>query len=75
VYTSEDGENFTEVAAEDYPFLTLDNPNQIYEHTLSFEPVAARYIKVYVQPEHSLPEWHGGKGHPSFVFLDEITVN
>ena len=59
----------------DYPFLTLDNPNQIYEHTLSFDPVVTRYIKVYVQPEHSLPEWHGGKGHPSFVFLDEITVN
>ena len=75
VYTSEDGENFTEVAAEDYPFLTLDNPNQIYEHTLDFMPVTTRYIKVYVQPEHSLPEWHGGKGHPSFVFLDEITVN
>ena len=75
VSTSEDGENFTEVAAEDYPAMTLDNPNQIYEHTLDFMPVTARYIKVYVQPEHSLPEWHGGKGHPSFVFLDEITVN
>ena len=75
VSTSEDGENFTEVAAEDYPAMTLDNPNQIYEHTLDFMPVTARYIKVYVQPEHSLPDWHGGKGHPSFVFLDEITVN
>ena len=74
VYTSEDGENFSEVAAEDYPFLTLDNPNQIYEHTLTFDPVIARYIKVYVQPEHNLPKWHGGKGHPSFVFIDEITV-
>lgn len=75
VYVSEDGENFTEVAAEDYPAMTLENPNKIYEHTLAFEPVSAKYIKVYVQPEHSLPDWHGGKGHPSFVFLDEITVN
>lgn len=75
VSVSEDGENFTEVAAEDYPAMTLDNPNNIYEHTLTFESVAAKYIKVYVQPEHSLPDWHGGKGHPSFVFLDEITVN
>ena len=74
VYASEDGENFNEVAAEDYPAMTLDNPNQIYGHSLTFEPVTARYIKVYVQPEHSLPDWHGGKGHPSFVFLDEITV-
>jgi hexosaminidase len=52
----------------------LDNTNQIYEHTLTFDPVLARYIKVYVQPEHNLPKWHGGKGHTSFVFIDEITV-
>lgn len=75
VSVSEDGENFKEVAAEDYPAMTLDNPNKIYDHTLTFTPVSAKYIKVYVQPEHSLPDWHGGKGHPSFVFLDEITVN
>ncbi|MBQ5643520.1 MAG: family 20 glycosylhydrolase [Bacteroidaceae bacterium] len=75
VSVSEDGENFTEIAAEDYPAMTLDNPNQIYEHSLDFMPVTARYIKVHVQPEHSIPDWHGGKGHPGFVFLDEITVN
>jgi hexosaminidase len=75
VYISEDGTNFTEVASEEYPVMTLENPNQIYNHTLTFDTVSAKYIKVYVQPEHSLPEWHGGKGHPSFVFLDEITVN
>ena len=75
VSVSDDGENYTEVAAEDYPAMTLDNPNQIYEHTLDFMPVTTRYIKVYAQPEHSMPEWHGGKGYPSFVFIDEITVN
>ena len=75
VYVSEDGENFTEVASEEYPALTLDNPNQIYDHTLTFDAVTTKYLKVYLQPEHSLPEWHGGKGHPSFVFLDEIVVN
>ena len=75
VSVSEDGENFTEVASEEYPAMTLDNPNQIYEHTLTFTPQTAKFVKVYLQPEHTLPEWHGGKGHPSFVFLDEITVN
>ena len=75
VSISEDGKNFKEIAAEDYPFMTLDNPNQIYDHTLTFEPVKAQYIKVYVQPEHKLPDWHGGKGHQSFVFIDEITID
>ncbi len=74
VSLSQDGKTFTEVAAEDYPIMTLENPNQIYEHCLSFAPTTAQYIKVYVQPEHSLPDWHGGKGNPSFVFIDEITV-
>jgi len=76
VSISDDGQNFTEIGAEDYPAMAADSPNQIYEHTLTFSaPQKARYIKVYVQPEHSLPEWHGGKGNPAFVFLDEISVN
>ena len=75
VSISEDGKNFKEIAKEEYPAMTLDNPNQIYDHTLTFEPVKTQYIKVYVQPEHKLPNWHGGKGNQSFIFIDEITVN
>jgi len=75
VSISEDGENFKEIAKEEYPEMTLDDANKIYDHTLTFEPVKAQYIKVYVQPEHKLPKWHGGRGHQSFIFIDEITVN
>ena len=75
VAISEDGKNFKEIAKEEYKEMTLDDPNKIYDHTLTFEPVKAQYIKVYVQPEHKLPNWHGGRGHQSFVFIDEITVN
>jgi len=75
VSISEDGKNFKEIAKEEYPAMTLDNPNQIYDHVLTFDPVKTQYIKVYVQPEHKLPNWHGGKGLQSFIFIDEITVN
>jgi len=75
VAISEDGKNFKEIAKEEYPAMTLDNPNQIYDHVLTFDPVKTQYIKVYVQPEHKLPNWHGGKGLQSFIFIDEITVN
>ena len=75
VAISEDGKNFKEIAKEEFKEMTLDDPNKIYDHTLTFEPVKAQYIKVYVQPEHKLPNWHGGRGHQSFVFIDEITVN
>ena len=75
VAVSEDGENFKQVASEEYPAMTLDNPNQLYEHALSFEPVQARYLKVLAKPEYSIPSWHGGKGNPAFLFVDEITVD
>ena len=55
--------------------MTLDNANKIYDHTLTIHLVKTQYIKVYVQPEHKLPNWHGGKGLPAYVFIDEITVN
>ena len=75
VSVSDDGENFTEIGAEEYPAMTESNPNKIYEHTLRFEKAQqARYIKVCARPENSIPEWHGGKGRPAFVFIDEITV-
>jgi hexosaminidase len=75
VSISEDGKNFKEIAKEEYPEMTLDNANKIYDHTLTFDPVKTQYIKVFVQPEHKLPNWHGGKGLPAYVFIDEITVN
>ena len=74
VYTSEDGKDFKEVACEEYPAMTLNNPNQIYEHTLKFNPVSTRYLKVFVQSEHSMPLWHGSNGAPAFIFIDEIVV-
>ena len=75
VAISEDGKNFKEIAKEEFPEMTLDNPNKIYDHALTFDPVKTRYIKVFVQPEHKLPSWHGGKGLPAYIFVDEITVN
>ena len=74
VSVSSDGKNFTEVAAEDFPILTLDNPNGLYDHALTFKPLTTRYVKVTAVPEHSIPEWHGGKGNPSFIFVDEIEI-
>ena len=67
--------DFKQVASEEYPAMTLDNPNQLYEHVLSFEPVKARYLKVLAKPEYNIPSWHGGKGNPAFLFVDEITVD
>lgn len=75
VEVSEDGTNFTQVASEEYPAMTEKDRNGLYEHTLKFAPVKTRYVKVTATSEKSIPEWHGGKGNPGFLFVDEITLN
>lgn len=37
-------------------------------------PVPARYLKVFVRGTLQCPDWHYGVGHPSWFFIDEITV-
>ncbi|MBB3839209.1 putative membrane protein [Runella defluvii] len=33
------------------------------------------FIKVIARPVAKLPEWHGGKGQPAWVFVDEVFFN
>ena len=75
VAVSDDGQNYKTVAEADYPVMKQGDRNGVYEHKLTFDPVQARYVKITVKPEHSMPAWHGGKGSPAFVFIDEISLN
>lgn len=75
IATSADGKNFSEVASESYAAMTEKDRNGIYTHKLTFAPVKAQYVKVVALSEQSIPAWHGGKGSPGFLFVDEITLN
>ena len=75
VEVSADGKNFTKVASESYPAMKEDDKNGVYHHELTFDPVQARYVRVIAPTEQSLPTWHGGKGSPAFLFVDEIEIN
>ena len=79
VYAGNTSEEVTQaqakpLAEESLPAMTEANPNQIYTHTLKFTTKAARFVRLRVVSEHSIPEWHGGKGHTGFLFVDEINV-
>lgn len=37
-------------------------------------PVQARYIKVEIEGTIDCPYWHYGVGHPSWFFVDEVSV-
>lgn len=75
VSVSDDNQTFKEVASEAYPAMKESDSNQIYTHELKFDPVKTRYVKVKALSEQKIPSWHGGKGNPGFLFVDEIILN
>ena len=72
--TSEDGQNFTEVAKVEYPVELQSDPEGIKDYTLTFPETSAKYLKVVAVPVQSKPEWHARKGRKGFIFIDEIIV-
>lgn len=75
VSVSTDGEAYTTVFDEQYPAMKADDANKIYNHVLEFAATPARYVKVKALVEHSMPEWHGARGHRAFLFVDELAVD
>lgn len=43
--------------------------------TVSQKPIRTRYVKVEVVATKECPHWHYGVGHPSWVFIDEVTIH
>lgn len=74
VSVSADGKSFTKVASKSLPALEEQTPDNIYTYELTFPQTTTRYVKVTATSEHNIPEWHGGKGKPAFLFVDEISV-
>lgn len=41
---------------------------------VNFEPITARFIKVWIKNIGTVPEWHEAAGSEAWIFLDEIVV-
>lgn len=75
VYVSEDGENFTLLASDEYEADGPESKNGIRSHSLSFsKPQRSKYLRVQAGTIDSLPAWHTGHGAKAFLFVDEIIV-
>lgn len=74
VESSDDHQNFTKVASITISDQNLKHWSDISVHTLTFEPVTARYFKVTVKSS-VMPDWHTNKGSRAFMFLDEIRLD
>ena len=74
ISVSNDGENYNMVLDNDYPSLTDEDPNIIYNHRFKLKPTVGRFVKIKALVEHSIPTWHPAKGMPAFIFIDEIMI-
>lgn len=75
VEVSADGTDFIEVYREEVPRLD-GHKSAIRPHTAKFTPAAARFVRLTLRHENSIPQWHkAGKGQQAFLFVDEIEIN
>jgi len=74
VYISKDGNKFTKAGTytntEDYQGAVTGPRNM----TVSFDKTKVKAIKVKAKKYGIIPEWHGGKGSESYMFVDEIIL-
>ena len=47
---------------------------EIERHSLMFDPIDARYVRIDVFSLRNIPDWHPAKGKPAFIFVDEISI-
>ncbi|MCP1385684.1 c-type cytochrome domain-containing protein [Runella salmonicolor] len=40
-----------------------------------FKPQTVSYLKIVAKPLSKMPEWHGGKGKPALLLVDEMFFN
>lgn len=71
---STDGENFTVV-----DLIETTHPDNEYgafvvEYTAKTPPTNARYVRVKAKSYGQCPEWHLGAGNPTWIFIDEISI-
>ena len=73
--TSEDGVDYKRAALIQSPVDGRDMTVQTWECSwCGAQAVNARYVKVKARNFGPIPEWHPGAGYPSFIFIDEITI-
>jgi hypothetical protein len=71
---SSDGINFTSVGVVNTNMNIESKEVEIKDFGVEINK-EARYIRVKAKSYGKLPEWHPGAGDPSWIFVDEITIN
>ncbi|PCE66497.1 FN3 associated domain-containing protein [Sediminicola luteus] len=75
VWTSVDGENYTQVAHLDFPKEKPNTNVRMDFFPIEFPSRQANYVRVRVKSPLRNPNWHPNPGGKSWIFLDEIVIN
>ena len=75
VLISTDGINFKEVHNEDLKIAQKDDGPKITNLKAVFAKQEARFVKIKAPIFEKIPEWHYSAGQPTFLFVDEISIN
>ncbi|MBS6269071.1 MAG: family 20 glycosylhydrolase, partial [Tannerella sp.] len=74
VLVSQDGVKYNSVADTVLVLPDQSVKNDRMIQGVAFDPVNTRYVKIKANSVKSLPVWHGAKGKPGFLFVDEINI-
>ena len=74
ISVSENGSNYKIVVNKTYPTTAAPTPPELANFSENFDPVMARYIKVFVKSNLVNPAWHPAPGAGCWIFLDEVIV-
>ena len=69
---SDDGENFSTPLKK-----SIKDNNRLSAQkrvTIQQEDMHGRYVRVKVKNIGTCPDWHNGKGHKAWLFIDEISI-
>ena len=74
VSLSDDGDNFDAVAKLNVAADNPSDPDGLREIPVSLQESNARYVRIKAPAVFPIPDWHPGRGHRAFIFVDEIVV-
>ena len=74
VSVSQDGVKYNSVADTVLVLPDQSMKNSRMIQGVTFDPVNTRYVKIKANSVKSLPAWHGAKGKPGFLYVDEINI-
>ena len=75
VWVSTDGKNFEDIYDLPADAMAADKPDYIdTENVLLPMAKDARYVRIKMLSEKSMPAWHPNAGKTAWLFVDEVTV-